>query len=1025
MKHSAKSIVLAAFLAVSAWTYFFTPTHRTGIFELRHDQASEEEEEEREERKQEGNKEMKFAFNKARLKYEFDMIKDPGTGRIPKGIFVAERELARSIPVRGGKTGSGAQDMQDQNIYQAAGPDSIGGRTRALAIDKRFNNGSNRVILSGSVSGGIMRSADGGNNWIRVSPENDVHSLSAIAQDTRPGNENTWYAGGGEPIGNSATDDGAVYLGHGIWKSTDNGINWNKLPLTVTDLDGGSVLNGGTLEIFDNPFDFVHRIVVNPINGHVYVAGHRRLVRSTDGGNTWKVVFSTVKPLGSASGQMDIAITNTGKIYLAVNGAVRDLQLRGIWTSNTGDPNSWTRIAGGQTPGVDSIAGWRANSYTVEDIDNNPFPPDTTFSSKRIVLQLAPSNNNILYVLYENGLSGGGTDPKPEADLFKLDASSGQNKWTNLSANMPDFPGEMEGVDPIALQGGYNLMIAVKPDDPNFVVVGGTNLYRSTTGFSTKTETSWIGGYNQDFASGLKIYPSSHPDFHSFAFFPNNNNSNPGFKKAITGDDGGLQITDDITKAGDVEPVSWKMVNRYQTLQYYHIALDNTPGQFSFIGGAQDNGTQLRVDGDGNNHIRIISGDGGAAAIGKITNTAFTLYGSTQLGAIYRYRENDNFKSIRPNNLTPFPGMSDSYGEFVTYYKMDFDNPEIIYYANFNRLFRSTAATTVSSSGWEELTGVRSKINPGNPSGGTGIGIRSLEPSRGPYTTSHVLYIGTSNGKIFRLDDPKNALTSASPVDITPADLDQFRRAGTPVNIADIAVNPNNDNEIMAVVSNYSVTTAGGQVKNDFNIWWTNNAKSATPTWRKVEGNLTLPSVRSCMIVVKKEGNTPVTEYYVGTSIGLYSTKNISGTTNVNWIREGGNTLNYAVVSTMDYRPQDNVLLIGTHGNGAYIAEIGSPDFRPDQPTATNDPVRNDKNFIRAAYPSIVTNSLNYTVGNMFTVKKLVITVTNLTGQRLARKETGYTNGQIDLGLLPPGAYILTISSTDYKQQFVRKFLKE
>lgn len=1024
MKHSLQISLLAVFLAVSAWTYFTTPNQPKGLTELRKDAFSEEDEE-LQKKKLPGRKERKAMYSRVRRKYEYDLIKDPGTGRLPVAILLKEREQAWSIPTRGGRTGSGAQGMEDQNIYEAAGPDSIGGRTRALAIDKRYNNGSNKVILAGSVSGGIMRSADGGNNWIRVSPENDVHSLSSICQDPRAGNENTWYAGGGEPVGNSASEDGALYLGHGIWKSTDNGINWTKLPLTVTDLNGTTVLGGGSLEGFDNPFDFVHRIVVNPVNGHVYVAGHRRLVRSTDGGNTWRVVFSTIKALGSASGQLDVAITNAGKIYLAVNGAVRDHQLRGIWTSTTGNANSWTRIAGGRTLGVDSVAGWRANSYAVEDIDNTPFPPDTTFPSKRILMQLAPSNNNIMYVLYENGLSGEGASPKPEADLFKLDVSSGNNVWTNLSANMPDFPGEMGGVDPIALQGGFNLTIAVKPDDPNAVFIGGTNLYRSTTGFTNKTATSWIGGYNQDFASGLKIYPSSHPDFHNIAFFPNNGGSNTGFKKAIVGNDGGLQITQDIMAAGDVEPVKWAMVNRYQTLQYYHIALDNTTNQFNFIGGAQDNGTQLRVEGDGTNHIRIISGDGGAAAIAKVTNTQFTLYGSTQLGEIYRYRENDDFKNIRPSNLTAFPGLTDAYGEFVTYFKLDPDNPENLYYANFNRLFRTTAATSVSSSNWVEMTGVRTKTNPSNPSAGTSVGIRALETTRGPYNASHVLYIGTSNGKIFRLDDPKNAPATAVPVDITPAELDGYRANNTPVNIADISVNPNNDNEIMAVVSNYSVTTGQGATKNDFNIWWTNNAKSETPTWRKVEGNLTLPSVRSCMIVVKKEGNTSVTEYYVGTSVGLYSTKNIAGNNNVNWIREGGNTLNYAVITSLDYRPSDNIMLVGTHGNGAYTANIGSPDFRPNQSTGINDPVRNDKNFIRMATPTIVNNTINYTIGNMFTVKKLVITVTNLSGQKILQKETAYANGQLDLQPLPKGAYILSIASSDYRQQFIKKFLKE
>ncbi len=1010
MKHRYLIPLFSAVITAGAFLYIYNKDQSQSRFIIQPPEIEENEFEEE-------DRDLKMQYIEARRRYEYDIIKDPKTGRIPNLIFQRELALARSIATKDSRIGSGTMGANNLNNYVAAGPDSIGGRTRALAIDKRYNGTSNRVILAGSVSSGIMRSSDGGNNWTRVSPENDIHNVTSIAQDTRPGFENTWYAGGGEPIGNSASEDGASYLGHGIWKSTDNGITWTKLPLIV-NLIGGGALGAGSVENFDNPFDFVHRIVVHPTTGDVYVAGHRRLVRSTNGGQTWNEVFTTVKPLGSSSGQIDIAISTAGRLFMALNGGAKDRNLRGVWTSTTGAANSWTRIAGGRTLGVDSVAGWRANSYSIEGIDNNPFPPDTTWASKRIILALAPSNQNLLYVLYENGLDQGGSNPKPEVDLFKLDYS-GANTWTNLSANMPDFPGQLEGVDPIETQGGFNLTLAVKPDDPNTVFIGATNLFRSTSGFTNTTATSWIAGYGQDFTSGLKIYPNSHPDIHALAFFPNNNGFNPNFEKAICGNDGGLQITDDIMQAGSVEPVTWKMVRNYQTLQYYHIALDATPNQNNFIGGAQDNGTQVRGDGD-NNHIRIISGDGGAAYIGKLTNTEFTLYGSTQLGSIYRYKQPQDFKEITPTNLTPFPGLTDAYGDFVTYYKMDFDNQENIYYVNFNRLFRTTNASTVTSSGWTELTGVGAKVNPSNPNSGTGVSIRTLETTRGPYNSSHALYIGTSNGKVFRLDDPKNAPSNTSPADITPPVLESFRTSGAAVNISDIAVNPNNDNEIMVVVSNYS---SNGE--NDFNIWWTNNAKAASPTWKKAEGNLTLPSVRSCAIVVKKNGNNSVTEYYVGTSVGLYSSLDVATTNTPTWVREGGNILNYSVITALDYRPQDNVLLVGTHGNGAYIAEIGSPDYRPNQSTGINDPVRNDKNFISLAAPSVTDNKINFTIGNMFTIKRMIVRVNNLSGQQLIRQDIPYANGQVNVSILPKGAYILTITSNDNKQQFVMKFLRK
>lgn len=934
----------------------------------------------------------KSLYSIERWKYEFNLLKDPYTGRIPYNIRSLEMAAAKNYPEKQYDRSSGILSVANLNTYQPAGPTNIGGRSRALAYDKRYGLSGNQVILSGSVSGGIMRSADGGNTWTRVSPENDIHALTSLAQDPRAGSEDTWYAGGGEFIANSASGTGAAYLGFGIWKSTNNGISWTKLPLTVTDIDGVTLLSPGTLEVFDHPFDFVHKVIVNPVDGVVYVAGHRRLVRSTNGGASWNVVFAGTQPASSDNGQMDITSTSAGKLYLSVNGGFPDVNRRGVFTSLNG--TTWTRIAGGSTLNIDSVADWRGN--------------DPSNSSRRIIVALAPSNENLMYVTYENGLQQDAANAKPEVDMYRLDATGGTNTWTNLSANMPDFPGQMDGVDPFETQDGFNLTLVIKPDDANAVFLGGTSLFRSTSGFTNTTSTAWIGGYTQDFASGLKIYPNSHPDFHNLAFMPNNNGNNPGYLKALAADDGGLQFTENIMSLSpSLNPVVWAMTPNYQTLQYYHVAIDPTPGSNIFIGGSQDNGTRVRVP-PSNDHSRILSGDGAAAAIASTTSTSFIFYGTTQLGQIYRDITN-SFTKITPTGLTPFPGMDEAFGEFVTYFKLDFDNPEDLYYVNFNRIFRTTSASTVTSSGFQELTGVGSAINPQNPSSGTNISIRTLELSRGPYSPSHVLYIGTNNGRVYRLDDPRNALPGASPVNITPS--------GATGAVSDIAVNPNNDDEILVTISNYGTT----------NIYWTNNAKSAIPTWRNVEGNLTLPSIRSCIIVVKKDAlNNPVTEYYVGTSVGLYSSLTVGPTGTVSWVREGGDILNYAVVTSLDYRPQDNVLLVGTHGNGMYYASIGNPDFRPNQNTGITDPIRNDQSFINQVYPTVTRNNfVNFTTGNLLGVRKVVVQINSLSGQLLLKTEMNYQNGQVNIQNLPKGLYVLSITTPDYKHQHVQRFVKE
>jgi oligoribonuclease (3'-5' exoribonuclease) len=98
---------------------------------------------------------------------------------------------------------------------------------------------------------------------------------------------------------------------------------------------------------------------------------------------------------------------------------------------------------------------------------------------------------------------------------------------------------------------------------------------------------------------------------------------------------------------------------------------------------------------------------------------------------------------------------------------------------------------------------------------------------------------------------------------------------------------------------------------------------------------------------------------------------------------------------------------------------------RPNPITGIPDPVRNDKNFIVKAYPTLTKDNLFYQTGNMFTVKKIIVRVHTIAGQQLIRKETSYTNGSLDISKLSKGAYILTITSDDYKQQFVQQFVKE
>jgi hypothetical protein len=903
-----------------------------------------------------------------RWAFEHMILADPHTGKIPYNIRQKEIEATRNIPTRESVTARGT----NLNTYVACGPNAEGGRTRALVPDIRYNGTTNRVLITGGVNGGIYRSADAGTTWTWVSPENEIHAVTAIAQDPRPGFQDTWYAAGGEYNGASATIYTAFITSMGLFKSTDNGLTWTRIDPALRNNDAAqTALGTGTLEGFDNPLDLVHRIAVHPTTGHVYIAGHRRILRSTNGGNNFDVVLGSAVSANSAQGQTEIVIRPDGsKIYAGFCGNNPDGTMIGVWESSTGNadlqgqPNtSWARVAGGA---ANSPAGWNAPG-----------------SWARITMAIAPSSQNILYVLYENN----GT-VSSDADLFRGDLST--STWSNRTSNL--FALRNGSTTTFhENQGGYDMHIAVKPNDANTVFVAGVNLFRSTDGFTTNGNSRYIGGYPSNTFTG-----PAHPDYHFVSFAPNDPN------KMFVACDGGVFATDNCSAA----TIAWTSLNNnYQTFQYYHVGIDPTQGALNFVGGTQDNATTFR-DGTGvlsflganpdpNDHWALIGGDGAATAItAKDPGNSNRQYmiGAYYEGNIQRMRMFADgaipfVQPIRPNGTGP--------GLFVTYFHLDPDNTQNLYFVSTDTLFRTTSATTVNSGTWTAMNGVASSLS--------GF-ILSMATTRGGYTANSHLFMGTSNGNIWRLKDPANTAPTSPAENILNPGSGLTTATST---ILDIAVNPRSQDTVMAVVSNYGANS----------IFWTGNATSASPTWQVIEGNLSLPSVQSCEIIVKTTG----VEYYVGTSVGLFSTTAVSGNTTA-WVREGTGALKYAVVRSLAYRWNDNTLVVGTHGNGMYYSVIGDAVVIV---TGVNDPVRNNPAFIVKSWPSPASDVINYRAGNMTGINKVQVDITDVAGRLVMRREEPYNSNTLSIRHLSPGAYILTISNAAKRQQFVHRFVKQ
>ena len=876
----------------------------------------------------------KYENPELRQQYDFERLKDPATGEIPEGIRQKELEyilsqeshLQEQVLIRGKQEDSTfiKTALGDPvTTFSNQGPFNVGGRTRALAID--INN-ENR-LLAGSVSGGIWLSINQGASWQRVGPLNQNPSITSIVQDKRLGFQDIWYCSTGEAIGASqgGRNGSTMFMGNGIYKSTDNGATWALLPASVnnTPQDISST----------EPFELTAAMAIDPVNGNLYVATYRGIYRTQDGGASFLPVL-LVANIGFF-GQLDVHISNLGILYAVIPRNVITAPgpgNAGIYRSTTGNSGQWTRI----TPAA--------------------FPA----THGRTVVATSPSNANVLYVL-----SAGTSSAPVSHDFWKYTYVSGDGtgaggEWQNRSANLPNFGGNVGNFNS---QGGYDLYVKVHPTNENMTFVGGTNLYRSTDGFATSGNTAWIAGYNT--LNNVSLYPNHHPDQHTMVFFPSNPN------KVITGHDGGLSITQNITTNFTTHPVTWTSLNNgYLTTQVYALAVG--PGNL-IMAGFQDNSTWATTSASANaTWVDQFSGDGCATAINK---TGTLRYVSAQLGVVYRAAYTD----ANDNTPNAFFNISPSgTGLFVTQFELDPNDGKLMYYIGSNTLWRANdVSTATSSTGWNNLSNTPSSQQL------SAIGI-STNPS-------NVVYAGSVGGNIFRID---NAHVG------NPVYVDIFTGKGLPTgNVSSLAVDPANALRVIATFSNYSIKS----------IWLTENGGT---TWADISGNLEQfadgtgngPSVRWMDIVGKNN------VYLVGTSTGLYSTKIINGLATV-WTQVDPSILGVSVVEQVRSR-DDGVVVVGTHGNGLFRAL-----YEVDQLAVVVNQSPTNVSVIENAAPMIMP------VGNIFSSTAgvplaITITVESNSNPGLVGAAISGTDLTLTFAANTSGTALITLKGTDPNLQF-------
>src|SRR5438445_1082751 len=519
-------------------------------------------------------------------------------------------------------------------LNRTAAPYVASGRISALAIEHHCGEGHCRLYV-GAAGGGIWRTNNALANtpsWTFMSGSFATNAIGDITIDPTDPSGRTIYVGTGEP--NASGDSGA---GQGIYKSTDGGNSWTRLP-------GSDFANNRSIS----------DVVIDPTNGNTIYVGTTRGVRgvssssgdtgnppvgtvapvglykSTDGGNTFSAIFLTlpITPGGFSEGTSRVALdpSNPAVVYVGAFGL-------GIFRS---DPSE----NGGAFQQV----------FYSEDNDGNPahFDPfDRT--------AFAVTTKNGLTRMYVADGNGADIPNGPASQVWRNDnmnqpasalAAGNVNGpgWKKLTSSKVADPGYATH-NYCTGQCWYDNAIYTPKGHPDTVFVLVSYLYREQLG---------VGGNGLSNGSAVLRYTTAgaphpdpnnrtftdmiadagtdpnnngiHPDQHALVFLPDNPNvwsegSDAGLMRSngtytdassrcaargLTGDN--LTACQRLLSAVPTQLTS--LNNGLDTLQFQSFSINPKNPSKELLGGPQDNGTFL-YEGSSVLWGQTIGGDGG------------------------------------------------------------------------------------------------------------------------------------------------------------------------------------------------------------------------------------------------------------------------------------------------------------------------------------------------------------------------------------------------------------------------------
>lgn len=637
--------------------------------------------------------------------------------------------------------------------WTSIGPYNVGGRSLSLA----FSPTDTGTIYMGSASGGLWKSTTGGlgaSAWTRVETGYPSLAVSWITIDSANGN--IMYIGTGENYGYQYSVNNGVNIrvtrgmyGIGILKTTNGGATWTK-----------------SLDWSYNNQRGVWRVIMNPRNHNVlYAATSEGVLKSNNAGGNW----FTVLPYAMAM-DLEINTVDTSMIFASIGNLSNDVPNAnvGIYRS-TNAGASWTKLTSGLP----------------------------AFWSGKCELDLYDGNPNLVFASI-------GNDPSNTSNSFLgLFASTDAGlTWTQRYNNL----GFMTN------QGWYNNAFLVKSNDPNIILIGNLDVYKSTTGGTSFTSKSnwgaWTTGATPPGQPESGASNFSHADQHEFFSNPRD----PNKLYCIT--DGGLY------RSNDFGEIYYSCNGGYVTTQFYNGFANSYQDSIWCLGGLQDNRAVFYQGNPG--WYKTHQGDGFWCAVNSSSHvTSYTEY---SYGAIYRSTNS----GVTFNGLSvPGSGSEAAYC-FAAPFICCRSNPSIMYIGGIN-IYKSLNGGT----SWSAVGSLSSKA----------LSIASSS------TSTDTVYAGTvpvTSGPAATIYRTVNGST------FTDVGLGQVPNRF----ITDLTVDPNNSAIVYA--------TFGG-----FGSGHVYKSSNAGINWVNISGNL--PDVPHQCIVVDPLYPQNI---YVGNDLAVYVSTN-------------------------------------------------------------------------------------------------------------------------------------------------------